>query len=337
MLKNLSALANAGRAGSTAGPDGCMKRVLIAYDGSALAEAALDDLAHAGLPPELELLAVTVADVWLPPDQQEAIYPEVPSAVVKARAQARQAVEAACSLAERAAARLKTLYPHAKIQAFATADSPAWGIVKKASVWKADLVALGSHGRSALERLFLGSVAQKVAAESPCSVRIARPRRASGRSHLRIVVAVDGSSDSQAAVAAVAERAWSGSTEFHVITVIDPKLQTAMAWPALYADQWLQQNDANADEWVCRMIEHSAQKLREAGHAVETHVFNGDAKQMVLQHAERWEADGIFLGARGLHHGDRLFLGSFASAVAARAHCSVEIVRPAAASRAART
>jgi hypothetical protein len=42
-------------------------KALIAYDGSACAEAALDDLKRAGLPGEVEAMIVTVAELWLPP------------------------------------------------------------------------------------------------------------------------------------------------------------------------------------------------------------------------------------------------------------------------------
>ena len=51
------------------------------------------------------------------------------------------------------------------------------------------------------------------------------------------------------------------------------------------------------------------------------------AMKVLLREAESWRADLIMLGAHGLHHGGLLLLGSTASAVAVRAHCSVEIVR----------
>ena len=43
-------------------------KILIAYDGSGAAEAALDDLISAGLPDEAEVLVMSVAEVWLPPE-----------------------------------------------------------------------------------------------------------------------------------------------------------------------------------------------------------------------------------------------------------------------------
>ncbi len=52
--------------------------------------------------------------------------------------------------------------------------SAASGIVQTARDECADLVVMGSHGRTGISRLMLGSVAAKVAAESPVPVLIAR-------------------------------------------------------------------------------------------------------------------------------------------------------------------
>jgi hypothetical protein len=43
------------------------KKLLIAYDGSECAEAALDDLSRAGLPLDVEAQILSVAEFWLPP------------------------------------------------------------------------------------------------------------------------------------------------------------------------------------------------------------------------------------------------------------------------------
>lgn len=308
-----------------------MKKILIAYDGSPCAECVLDDLLKAGLSEEMEAGIISVADVWLPSNPEGPLpsFPEtLPEAVRKARAQALTAVEDARALAARASERLKILFPKWKVEPFACADSPAWGVLNKATEWKADLVAVGSHGRSTLERLFLGSVSQKVAAEAVCSVRIARPRKHPHHTRLRVAVAVDGSQDSLGAARSVASRVWPQFSEFRVVAIIDPRMESAMGWPDVYAAQWIQQRDATAKESICRMLEHSAKVLNDAGLNVETHLLTGDPKRELLAHAESWEADNIFLGARGLHHGGRLALGTMASAVAGRAHCSVEIARP---------
>lgn len=306
-----------------------MKRICLAYDGSSSADVALENLAHAGLPEQLDASVISIADVWLPPDAAAADDVTAPPAVRKARAQAQTAVDAYRSLARRAAARLRVLFPKWKIEEFAYGDSPSWGVVKHAESWRADLIVLGAHSHSPLERFFLGSVSQKALGEAPCSVRIARELQKKSHENLRVIVAVDGSADSEATVRAVCERHWPISAEFRVVTVIDPKMETAVAWPSVYAAQWVQQGDEETREWVCRVVEHSAKMLADAKLSVETDIFDGDPKKALLKFAEDWEADTIFLGARGLQHGQNFLLGSTASSVAARAHCSVEVVRPA--------
>jgi hypothetical protein len=86
----------------------------------------------------------------------------VPEATRQAWSRARHAIEEAEVLAKQAGERLQTYFPAWKVHAEARADSPAWGLVKKADEWKPDLLVVGSHGRSALGRLILGSVSQKV-------------------------------------------------------------------------------------------------------------------------------------------------------------------------------
>jgi len=49
-------------------------------------------------------------------------------------------------------------------------------IIDAAAEWNADLIVVGSHGRSAVPRLLLGSVAEFVARNAGCSVEIVRAR-----------------------------------------------------------------------------------------------------------------------------------------------------------------
>jgi nucleotide-binding universal stress UspA family protein len=67
--------------------------------------------------------------------------------------------------------------------------------------------------------------------------------------------------------------------------------------------------------------------LRQNRLEVETHIFEGEPKKVLLKQVAKWNADCLFVGAHGLQHGRHLFLGSLAAAVATRAACSVEIVR----------
>jgi nucleotide-binding universal stress UspA family protein len=307
-----------------------MKRLLIGYDGSDCAKAALDDLRRAGLPAKLAVKVLTVADVWLPSDTHklEPVYPDMEAkAVRRARAAALEALKQAEETAKAGCARVREVCPEWRVEAAALADSPAWAIGRIAQEWHADLVLVGSHGRSILERLFLGSVAQKVAVEAPCSVHVARPRRDRKLHKFRIMVAVDGSADSETAVRAVLNRDWRLDWDFRIVTVIDHRVQSAVAWPGLYANQWVLQHDKETKEWTCRIVESHAKLLSDAGLRVETHIYDGEPKQALLRAAKDLEVDCIFIGAHGLHHAGHLSLGTVALAVTNRAHCSVEIVR----------
>lgn len=305
-----------------------MKKLLIAYDGSPQADAAVDDLVHAGLPASLAATVLSVADVWLP-SQPPAAEQAALASIQDSYNQALGAVQEALVLAKTAATHLQTLFPSWNVQAEARGDSPPWAVVEYAKKWNADLAVVGAHSHSALKRLFLGSVAGKVAAEAPCSVRISRPNSPSRHGGLRLLVAVDGSRDSVNAVRAVAERSWSDDVQCRVVTVLDPKLQTASAYPGSRPGDWAAENIGSARDWTGRLTEQMADLLREKGLSVEPQVREGDPKKGLLQEAEQWDADCIFLGARGLHHRDRLYLGTLANAVATRAPCTVEIVRTA--------
>jgi len=56
-------------------------------------------------------------------------------------------------------------------------------------------------------------------------------------------------------------------------------------------------------------------------------VEEGDPKDVLLEEARNWNADAIFVGARGLGRVDRFLLGSVSSATVAHAPCTVEVVR----------
>jgi nucleotide-binding universal stress UspA family protein len=306
-----------------------MKRILLAYDGSPAADTAINDLFHAALPPALEVLVMSVADVYLPPDSKtpEAAVPEFPPSLTqKAREKALLEVEAHRGLAGLGCARVAALFPKWNCTPLAVGDSPGWGIVKKATEWKADLVVLGAQSHSRLERLFLGSVSHKVAAESPCSVRIGRRHRAVDE--LRVIVAVDGSIDSKAALQEVASRGWRPGTKFRIVVAVDPHIETAMAWPGFLPENFVQSNDESGREWINRMAEAAAQILFEKGLDVSNYICDGNPKEVLVRVSEEWKAHALFLGARGLNHGHRLSLGTVASSVASGAPCSVELVRP---------
>src|SRR5262245_48759103 len=152
-------------------------KILIGYDGSECADAAIDALKRAGLPEKAEAQVFTVAEVWLPPPdptQTEADSAKMNAIVAPMYAKARRAVQEAENLANRGRGRVSSLFPSWSVTGVGTYGSPAWELVFAADKWQPDLIVVGSHGHSALGRFVLGSVSQVVLNAARCSVRIAR-------------------------------------------------------------------------------------------------------------------------------------------------------------------
>ena len=305
-------------------------KILVAYDGSSCADAALNDLRRAGLPVEVQARILSVADVWVAPRPDEGVRLQPATTVreeriIAARNQAsekaRHAVEEARALAVRACRRVQANSPNWEVSAEARADSPAWAVLKEANDWKPDLIVLGSHGRSPLNRLMLGSVSQKVVTEARCSVRVSRGQNKQIDSPLRLVLGVDGSPGADAAVRTLTQRSWPADTRVYVVAVMNPVLATAILWHE--TDEQTQ----DAPERVQALVEAVVEQLRGAGLAASPHILSGNPKQVLVEATERWDADCIFVGARGLRGIGRLFLGSVSAAVSSRSHCSVEVVR----------
>lgn len=305
-------------------------RLLVGYDGSECAEAALADLQHAGLPAEVSVIVISIADVfWLPPEgsRVDSAPPGwLASVIEQAHGERSRAVEQMRAMAVFAAERLRAEFPMWTVQAEAQGDSPAWGLLKRADEWHPDLIVLGSQGRSALARIFLGSVSQKVLTAASCSVRIARRRPRDPRRALRLIVGVDGSSQASRAVRAVKERLWPPGTVVRLVSAMDAFMSSAVISQDETIRQWVK-NGSEAETWVHRMVSAAANDLRAAGLTAEALVSPGDPEHVLVEDAEAWEADCIFVGAQGLNAVERTVLGSVSSAVAVRASCSVEVVR----------
>ncbi len=285
-----------------------ISKLLIAYDGSECSNAALNDLRRAGLPATVEAVVLTVAYVFLPPPEGEVpdgelVSPGAAEMVRPYQLRSLGAVETALGVAEQGANRLKTDFPGWSVRAEADGDTPSWAVINRADGLKVDLIVVGSHGHSSAGgRLMLGSVSQRVLHEAPCSVRVSRCVEGRREGPLRIVIGFNGSKDAEAAVDAVAARVWPERSEARVTTVgqpLKPEIQDV-----------------------------TKQRLQAAGLIAKEVNRDGNPAQVLIEEAENWSADAIFVGNRNVHGFQHLLHGSVSSAVAARAHCSVEVVRP---------
>ena len=297
-------------------------KILIAYDGSTCANAALADLKRAGLPPrDVDARVVSVAEVWMPPPPPssyelfEADHDLYAAAELQERyGKSSAAVAEAFEMALAACERVRKDFPGWKVEADASLGSPARALLVRADDWEPDLIVIGSHGRTALGRFILGSVSQKVLAEARCSVRIARRLNAPDDYPVQLVLGLDETPDAKLAAGAVAARKWLPGSSVKLVTAIEP-FHMYGTEPAVRAARV---RDLHRDAEI---------RLREAGLSVTSLIKEGDPKRVLIEAALKYSADCIFIGARGYSFLERFLIGSVSNAVAARAHCSVEVTR----------
>lgn len=310
-------------------------KILIAYDGSDCAIAALDDLCRAGMPREAEATIISVSEVWFPlPHNSIAVTAStgsslnIPPTTLTQAASAAQPITETRALALQASNRLQAHFPAWKIKAEELSGSPAREILKKADQVRPDLVVVGSQGHSGLGRFLLGSVSQKVVNEAPCSVRVARGTVWKNGAPVRIVLGLEGSLSSDAAVDVIASRAWPLASEVRIITVVDP--QRVVPSNRIIASG-AEGNAVKQPMHLSRIedfVKAAAKKLSDVELTVTSKIEQGDPKQLLVAAAEEWGAECIFIGAscEAQSFGKSL-LGTVATAVVTRAHCSVEVVR----------
>ncbi|HEV8590361.1 MAG TPA: universal stress protein [Pyrinomonadaceae bacterium] len=310
-------------------------KILIAYDGSQCAEAALDDLTHAGLPEKGKALVVSVAEVWLPPPPPSA-YEVVqiaaaagsPLGLERKYMAASKVVGESERLATKAADRFRTAFPKWSVKNEAVWGSPTWELYSKAKEFDADLIVVGSHGRSALGRLFLGSISQWLLNEARCSVRVARGKLDEPDMPVRLIVGVDGSRAANAAVEQVMARSWPALSEVMVVVADEPLEPTVVGEMVPIVRYSVDDTNRHEHQHALRIANAAAKRLKESGLRATALVRRGSPKSVLIDLAEEWRADCIFVGATGISNRlERFLLGSVAGAVAARAHCSVEVVR----------
>ena len=305
-------------------------KILIGYDGSRCADDAILDLGRAGLPDDLDAHILSVAEVWLAADESKAqagtVPPPVPRSVQRAHERAQAVVEAAAAEAATVAERLRQAHPGWKVTAEGVADSPAWGLLRRGEAMGADLIVVGSHGKSALGRFVMGSVSQKVLTEARCSVRIARGHPSRVGEPVRLVLAYDGSPDADRAVEGVVSRNWPSGTAIHLLSVLDPVVASPDP-PLAGSVEWGDEAYEKELHWVLDAHNRQVERLASCGLIASSKILEGDPRRTIPREAEAWGSDCVFLGARGLTAVERFLLGSVSAAIAARAHCTVEVIR----------
>lgn len=143
-------------------------RILLAIDGSAHAQAAVDEVARRPWPTGSIIRVLTVIQPYTPPATEFVL-----AGATFEDIRQQQAATAA-EITERAAQSLKKT--GLSTETSVREGDPRSSIVDEADEWGADLIVVGSHGRTGLTRWLLGSVAQAIVGHASCSVEVVRQR-----------------------------------------------------------------------------------------------------------------------------------------------------------------
>lgn len=231
------------------------------------------------------------------------------------------AVEAIGEWAERvvaaSAAYVAGLAPGVPVQTHVDRRRPIEALVDAAE--EAELLVVGTHRLSAVERLFAGSLSYQVAAAAPCPTAVVPgpvPAGASG-----VVVGADGSADSLAAVrlaAAEAERTGQPLDVVHVWQ--DPPVWAQVdVFPEGLTEAVMQEETLLLAESVAGLAEqHPDLEVRQR-------LLRGSPARSLLEAAA--DATLLVIGSRGRHGLTRLLLGSTSHTVLLHAPCPVLVAR----------
>jgi nucleotide-binding universal stress UspA family protein len=302
-------------------------KVLLAYDGSGCAEAAVTDLQKAGLPDDTEIQVITVAHKGWPHTRSDSAPEEFESPMISG-------LQEALNWADKARAAIQTQCPHWKVSSQALWGQPSEIIRKAVEHAKPDLLVVGSHGRSAVGRLLLGSVSRDLVRYVPCSVRVVRERTSSHGKNLKVLLASDGSPQFHTVIGQVSQRRWPAGTEVRIVSILESPIPVAVpvTEKKFSAADSSPEVSWNAGEREMSRLKHSAEysarRLRSAGLNCSVLLCGGDPGKEIVAEARRWNADMIFIGARGLGMLDRILLGSVSNEVVVQAECPVEVIRP---------
>ncbi len=299
-------------------------KIIAAVDGTPNSEAALDALVGMNLPTDTEIKLVTVVR------SDETPLSFLWKGSSKGSLQ-QEFVEASENALNQMVVELGKLIKGCKISAEVLQGDAKTQITEAAKKWGADLIIMGSRGNRGVDLIVLGSVSQGVIMQSPCPVIVVKPDDEYDlqKGFKNIIIAVDNSSYSQAALDWLKKFTWSSDTAFKLITVVPP-LSDAISdvGDVARTSELSRQHEAtiNSAKQELQAVANELAKTITGGN-ISIEVGEGDPREAVLQMATVWGADLIVMGSHGRTGLTKLLIGSVSQAVALQSQCSVAIIR----------
>jgi nucleotide-binding universal stress UspA family protein len=223
--------------------------------------------------------------------------------------------------------------PGIAIEAAVREGNAAGEILEQAASMKADLLVLGTHGRSGFERLLLGSVAEKVLRKASCPVMTV-PRRhpdavpAGPVLYKRILCPVDFSESSLHALQYAISMAQEADGQLTVLHAVEHELQNTadMANVVHAAGMTIGDFLIEREEALRRRLQEAIAGATEFCSA-DALLTQGKPWREVLRVAAERQSDLIVIGVQGRGAADLWFFGSTTQHVVRGASCPVLTLR----------
>jgi nucleotide-binding universal stress UspA family protein len=287
--------------------------VLVPTDGSVAAETAGEhalDLASAF---DAEVVALSVVD--------DRAYS---ARLADADAEVAETRDALVARARESVAALAALAPEDRpVRTAVETGPPHETIVTVAEREGVDLVAMGTEGRTGLDRLLLGSVAERVLRASEVPVLTTRDGHPVGSGYETVLIPTDGSESARRATAqgvAIADR--HGAT-VHALSVVDLSGVAAASNLGVSVPEVV--GDLGEDGEAA--VEAVADRCDRRGVDVRTRVTEGTPHRVIRDYVDDEGVDLVAMGTQGRTGLDRLVLGSVAERVLRTSSAPVLAVR----------
>lgn len=192
-------------------------------------------------------------------------------------------------------------------------------ILEEAEERNIDLLVIGSHGRTGIGRILLGSVAERTIRHATMPVLTIRAEPLAGEVD-RILVPTDGSAGAIAAADHAVDLARATDAAIHIIHVVD---LTRMGGDITAGPVYAEFEDIGREA-----VDDLIDRAKSAGvRSVQGNVLAGRPGRAIVDYAEDRDIDLIVLGTHGRSGLDRILLGSVAEKVVRIAEEPVMTVR----------
>ncbi len=189
-----------------------------------------------------------------------------------------------------------------------------------------DLVVIGTHGRRGMKRFVLGSVAEEVVRQAPCSVMTVRSEEDVVPPPPvidRVLVPVDLSEYTVPLFRAALNVASTYSAQLDLLHVVEP-----LPFPApLVGAVTLHDLVPDPTDQATNQLTHLAATASDDAVNVTSHVEEGHAATVIVEQAKALDSDLIMIASHGLSGLESLLLGSVTARVVRRASCPVLVAR----------